>query len=129
MRESWFSCHLKGIGRLPFGQASGAFSWPGQDVAHLFGYRRDWVPASARGRRGLVQRAAAPAGGNGGQAYEVFVTPGEAQVLLAAPADAEQLATARAAPFSAVVVGISRAGRLAGRVRVSALKVGSRHWL
>ena len=30
------------IGRLPCGQASGAFSWPGQDVARLCDFRGLW---------------------------------------------------------------------------------------
>ena len=85
------------------------------------------APASARER--VVQRAATTAGGNGGQAHEIFVTTGKAQVQLAVPTDAEKLVTARAAPLKTGVFGIAgRAARLAGRVRVSALEVGSRHW-
>ena len=55
--------------------------------------------ASARRGRQLVQRAAAAAGGDDGKAHEILVPPREPQVHAAVPADAEQLVTARAAPF------------------------------
>jgi hypothetical protein len=40
------------IGRLPCGQASGAFSWPGQDVARLCDFRG--LGECARQRAGAV---------------------------------------------------------------------------
>ncbi len=55
--------------------------------------------ASARGCGRVVQRAAAAAGGLHREAHEILVPPREAQVHAAVPADAEQLVTARAAPF------------------------------
>ena len=62
--------------------------------------------ASARGRGRVVQRAAAAAGGLHRKAHEILGPPREAQVHPAVPADAEQLVTARAAPFRVVGGGL-----------------------
>lgn len=83
---------------------------------------------SARGSVRMVQRAAAAAGGLNREAHEILVPPREAQVHAAAPADAEQLVTARAAPFRVQCGGLGfRAGGPARRGDLARWK-GSRHW-
>ena len=80
-----------------------------------------WV--SALGRLGcLIQCSAAAAGGHDGKADKIFVPAPEAQVQTAIPANAEQLVTARTAPFFQMM-----GGDLIW-VRNLAPGDGSRHW-
>src|SRR5690606_23353786 len=83
--------------------------------------------ASARGCGCVVQRAAAAAGGLNREAHEILVPPREAQVHAAVPADAEQLVTARAAPFRVEGGGLGLRGAGPARRGCLARGEGSRH--
>ena len=85
--------------------------------------------ALARGGCYLVQRAAAAASGLNWKANEILVAPRETQVHAAVPANAEQLFTARAAPFWVQRGGFRLYATSPVHFSWLAGSIGSRHWI